>query len=236
MSGVRKITTDQAIVRTAAVEIKTLTISGKQMTMGVFRQLQIEPIIDDMTAQLRGVPWGIVNYYPKPCDPDHLHVVWQIGNELRRACVYASPRTKEGWYARRHIVQKELEVEVAYRVLNEGYRAADKSRSAGSISVQVRGENYSLELPASVVDLYWFRPQFDDPMRTEDWYVANADMERRRHDRLVSEVRSYVERRGGSPESWGKVEAAVENLMAFKQQYENVYAGLASLDQLFIAV
>jgi hypothetical protein len=87
----RRITTREATVRTAAVEIKSLTVSGRQVTLSLFRQLLKEPVIDPDTCELRGVPWGTVNYFWPGCgfNPDvtHLHVVWQKGDELRRACV-----------------------------------------------------------------------------------------------------------------------------------------------------
>src|ERR687892_472382 len=88
MNG-RRITTHEATVKTVAVEIKTLTVSGKQVTLAVFRQLQEETLIDYLTAELRGVPWGTVNYHPNRCDmdSDHLHIVWQKGDELRRSTV-----------------------------------------------------------------------------------------------------------------------------------------------------
>lgn len=77
-----------AEIRTASVEIRALTISGKQVTLAVFRQLREEPLIAE-DATLNGVPWGTVNYHPDKCgdDPEHLHVVWQRGNELLRARV-----------------------------------------------------------------------------------------------------------------------------------------------------
>jgi hypothetical protein len=87
MSNGRVINVRDAQIKTAKVEIKSLTVSGKQVTMGVFRQLIKEPVIDPETFELRGLPWGTVNYFPKPCTPNHLHVVWQKGTELRRACV-----------------------------------------------------------------------------------------------------------------------------------------------------
>lgn len=89
----RVINVHDASIKTATVEIKSLTVSGRQVTMGVFRQLLNEDVIDPATATLRGIPWGTVNYFPKPCqDADHLHVVWQKGDELRRACVHRLPR------------------------------------------------------------------------------------------------------------------------------------------------
>ena len=80
------LTVRNAEVKTAAVEVKTLTISGKQVTLAVFRQLREEPLIA-ADGTLNGVPWGTVNYHPGKCgnDPKHLHVVWQLGAELRRA-------------------------------------------------------------------------------------------------------------------------------------------------------
>ena len=36
----RVITAREALVKTAAVDVKVLTISGKQVTLAVFRQLQ----------------------------------------------------------------------------------------------------------------------------------------------------------------------------------------------------
>lgn len=85
-----QLTTMNATITTAAVEVKTLTISGKQVTLAVFRQLREEPLIAE-DGTLNGVPWGIVNYHPDKCGDakEHLHVVWQHGDELRRAYVRA---------------------------------------------------------------------------------------------------------------------------------------------------
>ncbi|MFD8559122.1 hypothetical protein ACFV1N_17715 [Streptosporangium canum] len=84
------LTTQNAQITTAAVEVKTLTISGKQVTLSVFRQLREEPLLtEDVT--LNGVPWGYVNYHPDKCGNHrrHLHVVWQRGADLLRSTVYA---------------------------------------------------------------------------------------------------------------------------------------------------
>lgn len=91
------LTVHNAEIHTATVEVKTLTISGKQVTLAVFRQLpklQIRP---------GGVPWGRVNYHPDKCEPGsyhrllsrqwpaHVHVVWQLDADLFRA-TYEKPR------------------------------------------------------------------------------------------------------------------------------------------------
>lgn len=86
--GGRRITTTEAVIKTASVEVRTLTLSGKQMTLAVFRQLLPEPLIDLETSELRGVPWGRVNYCPSKCyQSSHLHVVWQKGSELRQSTI-----------------------------------------------------------------------------------------------------------------------------------------------------
>lgn len=93
------LTVEAAEITTAAVEIKTLTVKGKQVTLAVFRQLIEQPVIDPETGAFAGNPWGVVNYHPDRCadDKPHLHVVWQQGDELRRARVY-QPRWYSEWF------------------------------------------------------------------------------------------------------------------------------------------
>src|SRR5258706_13888217 len=76
-----------AKLKTASVEIKTLTIEGKQVTLAVFRQLEIKPLINKEKGFLNGIPWGRVNYHPDGCKDtfkDHYHIIWQAGTELFR--------------------------------------------------------------------------------------------------------------------------------------------------------
>ncbi|MFI7329319.1 hypothetical protein ACIBQ3_32370 [Streptomyces rubiginosohelvolus] len=86
----KQLTTQNATITTAAVEVKTLTISGKQVTQAVFKQMEVENIIQPLDAELAGEPWGRVNYHPDKCadEREHLHVVWNKEGELRRATVY----------------------------------------------------------------------------------------------------------------------------------------------------
>ncbi len=97
-----KITTKEATIKTLSVEVRALTIGSKQVTLAVFRQLPARQIIDPKTGELRGVPWGRVNYHPGDCQgagPAHLHVVWQDAGELFRACVDPVPKHgEEGIY------------------------------------------------------------------------------------------------------------------------------------------
>lgn len=95
-----KLTVHNAEITTASVEVKTLTISGKQVTLAVFRQLREEPLIAE-DGTLNGLPWGTVNYHPDKCGSDaaHVHVVWQKGAELLRCNVKQSAWTKEFFFS-----------------------------------------------------------------------------------------------------------------------------------------
>ncbi|MFD3995436.1 hypothetical protein [Streptomyces sp. NPDC058583] len=82
------LTPQNATVTTATIQVQALTIGKKQVTLAVFRQLREEALIGD-DGTLKGTPWGIVNYHPDKCggEPEHLHVVWQNGDQLRRSAV-----------------------------------------------------------------------------------------------------------------------------------------------------
>lgn len=92
----------EAQIHTATVEIKTLTVSGRQVTQALFRQLLEEPLYEPTAMTAWGTPWGTVNYHPDKCgdqSADHLHVVWQKGAELRRSMIrrpFWCPVAKEG--------------------------------------------------------------------------------------------------------------------------------------------
>lgn len=88
----KKISAQEATLHTTTVEVKTLVISNRQVTLSVYRQIPKQDIICwENPPTLWGVPWGRVNYYFDECkkeDPNtHMHVVWQRESELRRACV-----------------------------------------------------------------------------------------------------------------------------------------------------
>ena len=90
-----------AQVSTVKVEIKTLTISGKQVTLAVFRQLIEEQLIME-DGRRKGVAWGTVNYHPDQCRDyaPHWHVVWQLGDELRRSKVNMTYEPEEVFWSK----------------------------------------------------------------------------------------------------------------------------------------
>jgi hypothetical protein len=110
VSTAKKLTAQNAVVSTATVEIKTLTLSGKQITLSVFRQIQEDALVQLLSdrAVLCGEPWGWVTYFWPGCLPrdgcsgelvkgtsDPLHVVWQLGSELRRSIVLGMAHIEE---------------------------------------------------------------------------------------------------------------------------------------------
>ena len=88
----KQLTVQNASINTMAIEVKTLTIGARQVTQGIFRQLIEEPLIAEDGA-LNGVPWGHVTWHPDKCDGAHAHwhIVWQRGEDLRRARVDRYP-------------------------------------------------------------------------------------------------------------------------------------------------
>ncbi len=78
-----KINVENAQIKTAAIEIKALTVSGKQVTQSVFKQLQEECCIDFDSITLKGLLWGHVNF---KVNESELNIIWQLGKELKR-CV-----------------------------------------------------------------------------------------------------------------------------------------------------
>ena len=82
---VKRVQVATASIESATVTINTLTISGKQVTLDVFRQLK-DAVLINHDGSLAGSPWGMVNYHQKKCDKleKHAHVVWQLDDQLRQ--------------------------------------------------------------------------------------------------------------------------------------------------------
>ena len=113
-----------ASVKTVAVEIRTLTISNKQVTLALFRQIKEESVLDWDTGGLCGIPWGTVNYHVG-CDDDaysgHIHVVWQKGDELRRDVV--NPLQHLEWYLRELSEKQSKELRAIFPLLKKNINA-----------------------------------------------------------------------------------------------------------------
>lgn len=111
-------TPDNTDITSSTVRIRTLNVGAKQMTQGIFRQLAERPVINH-AGEINGSPWGLVNYHPDRCDnaSEHLHVVWQAGDQLRRAHVAAPMHA--------HLTGA-LASEYAMALVAEGVQASDE--------------------------------------------------------------------------------------------------------------
>jgi hypothetical protein len=238
---VSRLTAQEATVKTATVEIKALTVSGKQVTMGVFRQLINEPVIDDW-GNLEGIAWGRVNYFFGDCKPDHMHVVWQKGTELRRACVFDKPGADSDYYLTlRASVEGALEdftgIRAMHGIYPEHIRHSDRfiqwsvpgyDRSALVFIVRLDDSLYNLALEAA------------------RGYYNNADKSRYWRDRetaLRSALAGALRKRNIDAEAvnlrtyWGlQVEPHIEEVRQFRRKWDATRNAIAHTDQLFIAV
>jgi hypothetical protein len=236
------LTVHNAEIRTATVEIKTLTVSGKQVTLAVFRQLPRRPLIEK-DGTLNGVPWGTVNYHPdKDCprlDP-HIHVVWQRGTELCRA--EASPpavRMKDAVW----VDGGGSWVESA--VLN-GWRPAGDEGSLRRYGLRVQFDEATLEIDSSdinqaVYDVLW-------PRVTTWGFPANAPSQEekdRRAEQARDESLRVLRTRVDECQAvdgldhaglTAAMNARIADVLAARQLEHDRWRSLRDLPQLFIAV
>lgn len=259
----RIITAREATIKTATVAVKALTISGKQVTLSVFRQLIKEPLIDGQTGLLAGVPWGIVNYFWGPCTNNHLHVVWQKGEELRRACVYDRPPGENRWNrqdmtrSRYDTAAKDAEtalgVWAAYTVLDGKLPNFGSVTDGGRVVVATtlgNGREVTTTVPKAVYRLaMWPKsaPKREEkydydrrgyvPTESEDAWRERVESARRE---AVVEVEAFVEAQGRWEQSAALLAREFLDFLAeqrrFRRSWEESYETVAALDQLFIAV
>ena len=217
----RPLAIHEATVSTAVIEVKTLTIKGRQVTLAVFRQLQEEPLFDYLTMQPLGSPWGRVNYHPDRCGdaPEHLHVVWQLGDQLRRY------RMDQQWTD--HIgIEEQVRDDVAAWWVTQGLDL-DWSGWYKHWPDHEDSEHYSSSAPRG----RWTKV-------TDDWRVfapAPEGLSNSETDR-----RAWLD--GRYPQGWDEQSLkqnghdSIAERERLRTRWEDVYADLQELPQLFIAV
>lgn len=91
--------TEDAQITSTAVEIDTLRVSGRQLTLRTFRQIQRASVINPKTHEFRDEVdeiWGWVNYFWDGCSGD-IHAVYQRGNELYRCPLSYVEKSADGY-------------------------------------------------------------------------------------------------------------------------------------------
>jgi hypothetical protein len=84
-----KITVEDVLIKTASIEVKILTLTRKQVTQAVFRQLDKVHFVNLETFEFEGKLWGRINYHDSCREGlEHMHIVWQREDHLLHGIVY----------------------------------------------------------------------------------------------------------------------------------------------------
>lgn len=75
---------EDAVVKSPSLNLKSVTIGDRKMTLSVFKQIVIEEVIDK-SGKLKGPAYGKVHLKNDDFD---FWVIWQKGNELRKCPLY----------------------------------------------------------------------------------------------------------------------------------------------------
>ncbi|MFF2184596.1 hypothetical protein [Streptomyces sp. NPDC058155] len=223
----KQLTTQNATITTAAVEVKTLTIRGKQVTLAVFRQLQ-ETSMFKSDGTLLGEPWGVVNYHPDKCAdaPAHLHVVWQYGDELQRSAVQMPG---VGWHSH-PAADLYVQARIIYGTVHRPHAEPEAGDSL-RLSERIPGGWRMFSKARFRHDGMAFESPISDRMRRE-WNRSEGVISE--EDQRVFEMGLAM--LGISPAE--PVERVTDKLLAMipTERYRTTVVDLCSLPQLFIAV
>jgi hypothetical protein len=229
----------EAIIQTASVNIQTLRVGKKQVTMGLFRQLPRDILLDPQTLQLRGVPWGHVNYwwdgdgsgsvYHTQASSAKLHVVWQLGDTLKRAIVHEAP---DG--ATMYDFQDRLQMALDNWVLAQlPLTQACEFVDGFPYQVRLDGRLYRVFLPdreeLSVVRMYCL-------YRTTPENAGQAYSRAKAYDAYDALVAARDLTSLTPPMLRERAMAIEREQEAYKRQWAKQWQVLSALPQLFIAV
>jgi hypothetical protein len=261
MAAILKI--HEATVQTVQVEIKALKVGKKQVTMGLFRQLPLGELLDTDTLQLRGLPWGRVNYWWEGDGRDGLlpgnkvHVVWQAGDELRRAVVNEEPDRSHMQAFREQ--ERAITGDFVLHGLREAKAFAIQRTPLGRHhEVTMNDKKYTVEwdIPTiSIAEQYWRWRHLDPEGAAQtacQWWQENKPEEyaqrlltelarRKQEQRETCEAYTHLLlQRGLLHITREDVLTAWRNLVDQRKAYQDGWAAqwraLNDLPQLFIAV
>ncbi|WP_322769513.1 hypothetical protein [Frankia sp. Cr1] len=231
----RPLTAHAAEISTATVEIKTLTVSGKQVTLAVFRQLYDEPLYDLVSWEPLGVPWCRVNYHPDKCADarvrDHEHVVWQKGDELRRARI---DRPRAGlWDVPIFGYDDEAAVCLTagqvpgIRIARDSDERMEKYGSGRELYLALDMDGSSAEVRLGIGDR-----ELRSAIRYRKSFLGHRSMQEIAEERHAAADPD----RTGCVSARAVLEARVRQCASWQIQAEQRWEEIQSLDQVFIAV
>jgi len=227
---------NEATIRTATVGIKALTVSGRQVTLALFRQLKRESLVEFPSCACRGMPWGTVNYHTAQCmSRTHEHVVWQLGEELRQDAV---PFDENAPYLKRY---------------DDSYRAVARLRvlfwalGGGKVTETSRGyydaplwhaNGWDVPGTTTRINFSEIAHGLDEHNKHRDWYKSAVQEARRELDAQLQLI----------PTTWRDTvclsdDAAREVYATIAEQQQTLtrawaerWQAIKELPQLFIAV
>jgi hypothetical protein len=231
----------QVQVKTAAIEIKTLILEKKQVTLSVFRQVSNEELLNcnNLQYSLNGIPWGTINYFfgdnKDKDDSQYMHIVWQKGNELRR-CVVAKSFDKTNDSAQ---IRSELRYQ---RECYFSYVDEEKKDRRGYNSNEFY-ENNIIYLEGQLLQLKQViekrQKTIDENNHIEGWKEKNSYQflwlkeEIEKSELLTVKIE---EKKQEALQYKASVEDLEKDLEALTKSYNSLIASLIELPQLFIAI
>lgn len=248
----KQLSTQNATITTASVEVKTLTISGKQVTLAVFRQLREEPLIAE-DGTLNGVPWGVVNYHPDKCGdslPKHRHIVWQCGDELLRCRVeiiapfdWPSHRFQDvatdayaawilGEWAHGRLDWCPLERSGIHGRYFCRWKTGGMSLQGAVCEVLDQGTVEQAEMAKHRLD----QKQREHDKHAGPWQIEELTKARDAMDETLAALDAEIAELGPIERIRSDYNDALAAEVGRRQRHRDVRTGLAALPQLFIAV
>jgi hypothetical protein len=196
-------------------------------------------VIDPETLEFRGPLWGRVHYFWGECaekeETGHLHIVWQKGNELRRACVEENPFWDSAIALHISTLEGDLDAINRIGMLQTGcIKMPSRSGEEGEAWAQVG--NWKLPYDDTDIRLLkniWMQGEEYTCIREE----ANKSIQQRIQnlfERLSQEGRRMMT---FPPDDQQLIEAKpmVENrIIDIRNKWTNRYNQLCALNQLFI--
>lgn len=232
----KKVNPQNATIKTASVEIKVLTLNGKQVTLALFRQLPEKSLIDFNTFQLNGIPWGHINYHPDQCREErtHVHVLWQFQSTLYRSKIFKTadePTLRQNAEFAKCLYAAALANREQLDPLR-GWQCSNKGFSKTEILFIEKGDfDCEMELFIEGYGNGW--KQKDHALRNAN-KLLNETTWRQNHpsDENACDI---------SDEEIGYIfqhilKPRVADWMLWKRRYRELYEQLVDLDQLYIAV
>lgn len=216
----------KATVTTASVTIKVLTVSGRQVTIALFQQFQDEDW-EDSDGHLRGTPWGWVNRCPDRTDyicqrrRTHRHVVWQLGEELRRCCAAPPEELQlENW------VHSDIHW-LTVAVYSQGWRPSKWEWGQKSVRVRFPSGVVLEIIPSEEVRTYLNRWESHETLSSRvtsgsalDWEVSHLERAEADLVQAWGELRQVAEPLLGEMGVSNWRDAAEEEIKAAQERHE----------------